>query len=170
MAENEVTTVGKDVVVTLEYALEVEGKEIDNGPIQFIQGHGNIISGLENQIEGMALGESKDVLVRAEDAYGSYDPDLEIEVPLSNFPEDFNIELGRPMRIQDGDGRIFTGIAVAITGEQVKLNLNHPLAGKDLLFKTKVIDLRPATEKEIECGHLENNCSGCGPDGCEGCG
>ena len=169
MAENEVTLVGKDVVVTMDYRLEVDGNEIDAGPIQFLQGHGNIIPGLENEVEGMSLGEEKEVLVKAENAYGTYDPDLEIEVPLSTFPEDFEIKLGHPMRLQDGEGHVFTGVAMAITDETVLLNLNHPLAGKDLLFKTKVSALRPATEQEIAQGSLASGCSGCSSGDCSDC-
>lgn len=169
MAENEITLVGKDVVVTMDYRLEVDGNEIDAGPIQFLQGHGNIIPGLENEVEGMSLGEEKEVLVKAENAYGKYDPDLEIEVPLSTFPEDFEIKLGHPMRLQDGEGHVFTGVAMAITDETVLLNLNHPLAGKDLLFKTKVSALRPATEQEIAQGSLASGCSGCSSGDCSDC-
>lgn len=169
MAENERTRVEKDVVVTMEYRLEIDGKEVDSGPIQFLHGHGNIIPGLEKEVSGMTLGEEKDVFVKADDAYGDYDSDLEIEVPLNNFPEDFEIQLGRPMRIQDGEGHIFTGVAMAITDEVVKLNLNHPLAGKDLLFKTKVMSLRSATDTEIEQGRLTSACSGCASDDCSEC-
>lgn len=169
MAENEVTLVGKDVVVTMDYRLEVDGNEIDAGPIQFLQGHGNIIPGLENEVEGMTLGEEKEVLVKPEHAYGNYDPDLEIEVPLSTFPEDFEIKLGHPMRLQDGEGHVFTGVAMAITDETVTLNLNHPLAGKDLLFKTKVSAIRSATELEITQGGLASGCSSCSSGDCSDC-
>jgi FKBP-type peptidyl-prolyl cis-trans isomerase SlyD len=162
--------VEKDIVVTLDYSLEVNGSEIDNGPIQYIQGHGNIIPGLENEVEGMALGEEKEVLVKAQDAYGEYDPELEVEVSLKSFPEDFEIKLGEPMRLQDSQGHVFTGVAVAISDDYVKMNLNHPLAGKDLLFKTKVIDLRPATEDEISRGSLPQGCSGCSSSDCGDCG
>lgn len=170
MANSEVSTIENNVVVTMDYHLEVDGQEIDSGPIQFIQGQGNIIPGLERQIAGMAVGDAKEVHVEAKDAYGSYDPEMEIEVPLSSFPKDFDIQLGRPMRMQDGEGHAFTGIAVAITDENIKLNLNHPLAGKDLLFKVGVKDLRAATEDEIRLGHLANDCAGCGTDECAGCG
>ncbi len=169
MAEKEISTIEKNVVVTLDYSLEVEGQEIDSGPIQFLHGHGNIIPGLESEIEGMELGEAKEVHVTAEDAYGHYDPDLEMDLPRSSFPEDFDIQLGRPMRLQDTEGRIFTGVAVAITDEAVKMNLNHPLAGKDLLFKTQVKDLRAATEEEIERGSLASGCSGCSSGDCSDC-
>jgi FKBP-type peptidyl-prolyl cis-trans isomerase SlyD len=169
MAENEITTIKKNVVVTLDYNLEVDGSEIDSGPIQFLHGHGNVIPGLESEVEGMALGEEKEVLVKSKDAYGPYDPDLEIEVPLNSFPEDFKIELGRPLRLQDGEGRVFTGVAMAITDEVVKINLNHPLAGKDLRFNTKVKDLRAATDEEIEQGRLSSGCGGCSSDNCGDC-
>jgi FKBP-type peptidyl-prolyl cis-trans isomerase SlyD len=172
MAEIKALTVDKDVVVTLDYHLEVEGQEVDSGPIQFLFGHGNIIPGLEDQIKGMAIGDEKEIQVEAKDAYGHYDPELEIEVPLTSFPEDFNIELGRPMRMQDGEGHVFTGIAIAITDEVVKLNLNHPLAGKDLVFRTRIDDLRPATETEVQQGEVASACGGCGSGdcGCDGCG
>jgi len=169
MVEKELSRVQKDIVVTMDYSLTVDDKEIDSGLIHFLQGHGNIIPGLEKEIEGMTLGEEKEVFVQAEDAYGTYDPELEIEVPLSTFPEDFEIKLGRPMRMQDDQGHVFTAVAMAISDEMVTLNLNHPLAGKDLLFKTKVSTLRPATEIEIAQGHLSGGCSGCSSNDCEGC-
>lgn len=169
MSENEVKEIQKNAVVTLDYNLEVEGQEIDSGPIQFIHGYANIIPGLEREIEGMALGEEKEVRVKAEDAYGEYDPELEIEIALTSFPDDFEIKLGRPMRLQDNNGQIFTGVAIAVTDETVKLNLNHPLAGKDLLFKTKVKALRPGTEEEIRRGSLQNACSGCSSGDCSDC-
>jgi FKBP-type peptidyl-prolyl cis-trans isomerase SlyD len=171
MADTNVLSVDNNVVVTLDYQLHVEGKEVDAGPIQFLFGHGNIIPGLENQIKGMKIGDEKEVHVEAKDAYGHYDPELEIDVPLTTFPEDFKIELGRPMRMQDGQGHVFTGIAIAITDEVVKLNLNHPLAGKDLVFKTRIDDLRPATETEVQQGAVASSCGGCGSGdcGCDGC-
>ncbi len=169
MTENEVSTIKKDVVVTLDYTLEVDGSEIDSGPIQFLHGYGNIISGLESEVEGMDLGEEKKVLVKAENGYGEYDPELEIDIPLTSFPEDFEIKLGHPMRLQDGQGHVFTGVAMALSDESVKMNLNHPLAGKDLLFKTKVIDLRPATAQELEQGRIASSCSGCSSGDCADC-
>lgn len=169
MTENEAKMIEKDVVVTMDYQLEVDGAQIDSGPIQFLQGYGNIIPGLESEIEGMTMGEEKEVFITAENAYGAYDPQMEINVPLDSFPEDFMLELGRPMRLQDGEGNVFTGVAMAITDDAVKLNLNHPLAGKDLRFKTRVTGLRPATAQEKEQGYLASNCSGCSSGDCSEC-
>jgi FKBP-type peptidyl-prolyl cis-trans isomerase SlyD len=168
MVENELTAIRKDMVVTMDYRLEVDGNEIDSGPIQFLQGYGNIIPGLESEVEGMTLGEEKAVMVKAENAYGNYDPELEREVPRNKFPEDFEIILGRPMRMQIDGGQIVTGVAMAISDETVTINFNHPLAGKDLLFQTKVMDLRPATEIEMEQGYLSGSCGGCTSD-CSEC-
>lgn len=161
MTENSVQNINNNIVVTLDYALEVDGNQIDSGPIQFIQGHGNIIPGLESALEGSELGQEKEILVKAEDAYGQYDPDMEIDLPRTTFPGEFEIKLGRPMRLQDDKGQIFTGTAIGITDEMIKLNLNHPLAGKDLLFKTNIKALRMATEEEIAQGRLVSSCSGC---------
>ncbi len=169
MTEMNDLSVEKNIVVTLDYSLEVDGQEIDTGPIQFLQGHGNIIPGLEREVEGMQVGDEKDVFVEAKKAYGEYDPEMEVDVPLSSFPEDFEIRLGRPMRLQDGEGHVFTGVAMAITDSTVKMNLNHPLAGKDLLFKTKIRDLRPATETEIAQGRLAAGCSSCSTGDCSDC-
>jgi len=170
MSNQEITNIEKDIIVTLDYDLEVDGALIDSGPIQFLFGYGNIIPGLESEIEGMKLGEEKEILVSAEQAYGKYDPDLEIEFPLSSFPENFKIELGRPMRLQDDQGRTFTGVAIELSAETVKLNLNHPLAGKDLLFKTAVKELRQATSEELERGQMTSACSGCSSGNCGSCG
>lgn len=170
MSKNNELIIQKDIVVTLDYQLEVDGHQIDSGPIQFLHGYGNIIPGLEKEVNGMQLGEEKQILVQAEEAYGHYDPELEMDIPRSSFPQDFEIELGRPMRMQDDQGHIFTGVALGITDETVKMNMNHPLAGKNLLFNTKVMDLRQATEQEIEQGHLTNTCSGCASSDCDGCG
>jgi FKBP-type peptidyl-prolyl cis-trans isomerase SlyD len=169
MTEKEVTTIEKGVVVTMDYSLEVDGKEIDSGPIQFLHGYGNIIPGLESEVEGMSLGEEKAVFVKAKEAYGVYNPELELDVPLSSFPEDFEIKLGHPMRIQDGEGNIFTGVAMSINDTSVELNLNHPLAGKDLHFMTKVTDLRAATALEKEQGRLSSECSSCSSFDCGEC-
>jgi FKBP-type peptidyl-prolyl cis-trans isomerase SlyD len=169
MTDKQTQKIEKDIVVTLDYTLEVDGQQIDEGPIQFIHGHDNIIPGLEKELEGMQLGDKKEILVKAADAYGEYDPEMEVELPLSSFPDDFEIQLGRPMRLRDGEGHIFTGVATAITDEKVKLNLNHPLAGKDLVFKTEIADLRPGTEEEIKNGRLQSACAGCSSDDCGDC-
>src|ERR1041385_9290653 len=97
-------TVQNDVVVSMEYTLQVEGEEIDSSkgqePLQFLAGHGNIISGLEREMLGMKVGESKDVVVAPQDAYGEFDEEAYMEVPRKEFPADLPIEEGTELTVR----------------------------------------------------------------------
>lgn len=175
MADTKVNIVQNDMIVLLEYTLTVDGQEVDSGPIEYLQGHKNIIPGLETAVAGMTIGETKEVTVKAADAYGEYDKETIVNVARTSFPKDFEIKLGHPMRIRDESGNIFSGTVTALGDENVELDLNHPLAGKDLLFKATVSDLREASEEEITHGHVQQSgCGGCGSQssGCssDGCG
>lgn len=152
------TTVADDVVVSIEYTLTVDGEVVDaseeNEPLEYIQGYQNIISGLEREMTGMKIGDSKDVKVKPVDGYGELDPDALIEIPRSEFPKDFDLKPGVDLQLQNQDGELLNAVVVAVVGNQVKLDLNHPLAGKELFFQVKVVDLRDATEEELEHGHV----------------
>jgi len=136
----------------------VNGEKIDScdesDPLQFIQGQGHIISGLENEMEGMVIGESKHVLVKAADGYGDFDPEQIVEMPKSEFPEDFTLEPGMEVTFEDEDGTELSAFVEEVALETVTFNFNHPLAGNDLEFDVRVTDLRPATEEELEHGHV----------------
>ena len=168
--QSEFTKVAKDLVVSLEYTLTVDGEVVDsseeNGAIEYIQGHENIISGLESQLEGMKLGESKKVLVKAVDAYGEYDPESVEEIPLSDFPKDIPLEVGVELAVEDEDEGAISAVIEEVGKDSVVLNFNHPLAGKDLSFDVKIADIRAATAEELEHGHVhgdEEDCDcGCG--------
>lgn len=171
MSELNIDIVQDDMVVLMDYTLTVEGQEIDKGPIEYLQGHGNIISGLETALNGMKIGESREVFVPAAEAYGEYDEESLVQISRDSFPPDFEISLGVPMRIRDEEGHVFSGTVTAISDDNVEFDMNHPLAGKDLHFKTTILELRPATPKELEHGHVESGCSGCGSHGCgDSCG
>ena len=150
--------VRKDLVVSMEYELKVEDEVIDfseeNDPLDFIQGHGHIIPGLEKAIEGMTVGESKDVFVKAEDAYGPYDPEEFTEVPKSEFPEEIPLEIGTEIGIEDENGEELSAFIEEVTLDTITLNFNHPLAGKDLNFKVKIVGIRQPTEEELEHDHI----------------
>ena len=158
--KNQNLTIQDDTVVSLEYTLQVEGEIVDSTGedehIQFIQGHGQIIPGLESQIFGMSSGESKEVTVPAEDAYGVLDEDALGTVPRDEFPADMPLEKGVALQLRDQDGEVFDAYVESVGKKSVEINLNHPLAGKELLFSVKVLDLRPATEDEIAHGHVHD--------------
>jgi len=153
-------TIRDEVVVSLEYTLQVEGEIVDSTGedehIQFIQGHGQIIPGLESQLYGMSSGESKEVTVPAEDAYGVLDEDALGTVPRDEFPPDMPLEKGVALQLRDEDGEVFDAYVESVNKKTVEINLNHPLAGKELLFSVKVLELRPATEDEIAHGHVHD--------------
>src|SRR3989337_3837054 len=91
MADNKPLMVTDDVVLSLAYKLTVDGEVLDmaddHDAIQFLQGHGNIISGLESQLAGMKVGESKQVVVPAGTGYGPLDKNAIEDIPLSEFPQ-----------------------------------------------------------------------------------
>jgi len=157
---NQNPTIRDDVVVSLEYTLQVEGEIVDSTGedehIQFIQGYGQIIPGLESQIYGMSSGESKEVTVPAEEAYGELDEDALGIVPRDEFPPDMPLEKGVALQLHDEDGEKFDAYVESVGKKSVEINLNHPLAGKELHFSVKVLELRPANEDEIAHGHVHD--------------
>ena len=148
-----------NVVVTMAYTLIVDGETINSTAegeaLVFIQGYGSIIPGLENSLYGMEVGSSRPVRVPASDAYGEYELDNISSIPLSEFPEDLNLTSGLELEMEDKDGDIVYGKIVSIGKSRVKMDFNHPLAGKDLDFEVTVLDLRQATEKELEQGYVD---------------
>ena len=157
---NQNPTIQDDVVVSLEYTLHEEGEIVDSTGedehIQFIQGHGQIIPGLESQLYGMSGGESKEVTVPPDEAYGILDEEALGTVPRDEFPPDMPLEKGVALQLRDEDGEVFDAYVESVDKKSVEINLNHPLAGKELHFSVKVLDLRPASEDEIAHGHVHD--------------
>jgi FKBP-type peptidyl-prolyl cis-trans isomerase SlyD len=155
---NNHNTVGDNMVVSLDYKLTVDGEIIDasekDQPIQFIQGQGQIIAGLERGLYGMEVGESRDVQVAAAEGYGEEDPEAYSDVPRGDFPDHIPLEPGVRLQLKDQDGETKQAHIVSVDDEDVRLSFNHPLAGKDLSFEVKVVDLRLATQEEIDHGHI----------------
>jgi FKBP-type peptidyl-prolyl cis-trans isomerase SlyD len=151
-------SVQNDVVVSMEYTLRVDNEVIDSSeghdPLEFLAGHGNIISGLEREMIGMKIGESKDVVVKPADGYGEYDEQAFMDVPRGDFPKDMPVEEGLELTVRDDSGEAHYARIDNINSETVRLNFNHPLAGDELHFNVKVVGLREPTEEEMEHGHV----------------
>jgi len=145
-------------VVSMEYTLRVDGEVADTSegrePLEFVHGAGNIIPGLEREMTGMKVGESKDVVVAATDAYGEENEKAFIDVPKAQFPEEIPMKIGTEIQVQNQAGQPMYARIEQVVGENVRLNFNHPLAGKELHFAIKVVALRDATEEEVEHGHV----------------
>ena len=153
--------VADGLVVTLEYTLRVDGEILDtsqdNEPIQFIQGEEHIVSGLERELYGMIVGDEKEVLVSPGDGYGEIESDAWMDVPLDEFPPEIPMEIGTQLRLRGEEDETRHARIATIGKETVRLDFNHPLAGKDLHFSVKVVDLRSATEEEKAHGHVHGD-------------
>lgn len=149
--------VGDGQVVSMEYTLRVDGEVLDTSegrePLQYLHGAGNIISGLERGMTGMAVGESKDVIVAAKDGYGETNPQAFMDVTRRDFPADMPLKVGLEMELSDQNGQPLYARVESVEGDVVRLNMNHPLAGKELHFNVKVVALRAATDEEKAHGH-----------------
>ncbi|MCU0485901.1 MAG: peptidylprolyl isomerase [Anaerolineales bacterium] len=147
-----------DLVVTMAYTLTVEGEIVDSSeesePIQFIQGAGHILPALEEEIYGMAVGDEKEVVLSAEEGYGEIDLDAFADIPRSDFPAQIPLKPGVELQLKDQDGEVHYARIESIEGDSVRLNMNHPLAGKELNFYVQIEALRTATEEELEHGHV----------------
>lgn len=151
-------SVQNGVVVSMEYTLKVDGEVIDSSegqePLEFLTGHGNIISGLEREMIGMRVGDSKDVVVLPADGYGEYDEEAYLDVPRGQFPKDMQVEEGMELTVRDDSGQGRYARIESVEGETVRLNFNHPLAGDELHFNVKVVNLREPTAEELDHGHV----------------
>ena len=152
--------VQNDLVVSMEYTLHVDGKVMDSSegqePLEFLAGASNIITGLEREMIGMKIGESKDVIISPEDGYGEMDEEAYMDVPRSEFPEDMPMRSGVEMEMSDDDGNPMYARIDSLDGDTITLNFNHPLAGKELHFNVKVVGLRAATKEELKHGHAHS--------------
>ncbi len=161
--ENKPRAVSDDVVVSIDYRLTVDGQVVDttegDEPLNFLQGHQNIIPGLERELVGMMIGDSKKVVVTPAEAYGEVDPDNIIDVPRSEFPEEIPLEPGTELEVKNADGEVLSATINQVNDDSVKLDFNHPLAGKELTFDVTIVDLRAATDEELAHGlaHYEDD-------------
>lgn len=145
-------------VVSMHYTLHVDGEMVDSSqgsePLQFIQGMGHIIPGLEHELYEMQVGESKKVSVAPRDGYGEVDSAAFMDVPRDSFPAEIPLEVGTQLELKDKSGHPSMARIESVTDENVRLDMNHPLAGKQLDFDVTIAALRKATDEEVSHGHV----------------
>ena len=146
------------LVISMDYTLKVDERIVDTSdghePIEFIQGIGNIVPGLERELYGLVIGDIKNVIVKAKDGYGEFDKGAFMDVPRHDFPAEIPMEIGTQLALHDQQGRPMHASIAQIGDESVKLDFNHPMAGKELHFSVKITGLRAATNEELEHGHV----------------
>lgn len=171
---SEELVVAKDVVVGLAYTLYVENAVEDSAPasapLEYIHGHGNLISGLEKALEGLKVGDKKNVTVSPEEAYGEYDPEGVIKLERSLFPPEFPILKGQLVPLEDDEGNHLHSYILEWDDDTVTVDLNAPMAGKTLVFDCEIVSLRPGTAEEIEAGSIYLGEDGCDCGDCSSCG
>jgi FKBP-type peptidyl-prolyl cis-trans isomerase SlyD len=128
--------------VAVRYELKVEGNLVDSNleaqPLEFEFGTGQIIPGLESRIQDMSEGESKEVTVPAVEGYGEYNEEAQQTLPKEQFAAIDNLQVGMPLQGQGQNGQPIQVVVKDIQDESVVIDLNHPLAGKDLNFAITV--------------------------------
>jgi peptidylprolyl isomerase len=118
-----------------------DGCGCESGPLEFIIGEGNVIPGFEAAVVGMSLGESKEIKIPMDEAYGPHQDELVGVVELSRLPEGVIPELGGQLEVTGEDGEAFPVLITDITDTDVTLDANHPLAGRDLTFDIRLIEI-----------------------------
>jgi FKBP-type peptidyl-prolyl cis-trans isomerase SlyD len=147
-------------VVTMHYTLKNGGDQgdvLDSSvgaePLVYIQGMGQIIPGLEKQMEGKAKGDKLQALIAPVDAYGERNDQMVNSMPKSEFPEPDQLAVGMQFQVDTDQGPLVLTI-LEVKDDEVVLDGNHPLAGFTLHFDVEITDIREATEEEIAHGHV----------------
>lgn len=150
--------VSADRVVTLHYTLKDDGGAVLDSsaggePLAYIQGHGNLVAGLEKALEGKTDGTSLSVVVAPADGYGTRDESLVRRVPKRTLQGAGALKKGMQFQARtEGGMRLFT--VTAVIGDMVALDGNHPLADRTLHFDVQIVGVREATAEELEHGHV----------------
>jgi FKBP-type peptidyl-prolyl cis-trans isomerase SlyD len=150
--------VQNDHVVSIDYTLKNDAGEVmdtseQNGPLAYLHGHQNIIPGLEKALDDKSVGDSFTVSIEPADAYGERDERMIQTVPRSMFQGVDEIEPGMRFQAQT-EGGVTVVTIKEVNGDEITLDGNHELAGETLHFDVEVKDVRPASEEELEHGHV----------------
>ncbi len=149
--------IAQDCVVRFEYTMtDPTGLVLDQSKgeqaLAYLHGHHNIIPGLEKIMEGREVGDEFTATISASDAYGIRDEGLVFSASRSAFPADVELSPGKRFQVRTPQG-LKTATVVQVDGETVRLDANHALAGQDLVFAVRILEVRQATAGELQHGH-----------------
>ncbi len=169
-------------MVAVDYTLTVDGQIADQSqpgaPLQFVCGTGMLLPKFEAAIMGLGAGEKSSFTLTAQDGYGEINEEAIVELPKSIFMVDGVVAedvlvVGNPVPMADAEGNRMMGVIKEIAEETVKMDFNHPMAGKTLNFEVEVVSVRDVTPEDLAqqggcgcgCGEGESECnSDCGSD------
>jgi FKBP-type peptidyl-prolyl cis-trans isomerase SlyD len=158
--------IGNKKVVSLTYELrendangELIQKVEKDMPFVYLFGIGGLLPKFENSLAGLKTGNVFEFSLTPDEAYGNFDENAIISLPKSVFEVDGKIEeglltLGNQITMEDNHGNPMDGIVLEVTDKDVKMDFNHPLAGLDLHFSGEILEVREATDEELQHGHV----------------
>lgn len=114
-----------------------EGRE----PLEFEVGAGMVIAGFDNGVIGMVAGDKRTIEIPVDEAYGAANPEMLVEYPKNQFPEDMQPEAGMRLNMTNGSGQVIPVVIKEVNAEMVILDANHPLAGQDLVFDIELVEI-----------------------------
>jgi len=159
-------TIEKNTVVSVNYNLSLKetGEQVEQTskehPFVFLYGAGGLLEDFETNLRGKKSGDTFDFFIDHKRGYGVRDEQHIVMIPINAFLgedgklDDANVKVGVTLPMVDNDGNRLYGNVLEITAEYVKMDFNHPLAGKDLHFKGEILEVRVATEEELAHGHV----------------
>lgn len=113
----------------------------NNEPVEFIIGQGSVVPGLENAVIGMEEGEKRSVMIPPEDAYGHHKIELVTSIDSSRLPPEIHPEIGMKLQARTKEGLVTTVTVTEMTDDYITLDGNHPLAGEELIFEIKLLEI-----------------------------
>ena len=169
--------ISKHAMVTLTYDLRIDDEQgevieqtTEEKPLQFLYGAGTMLPKFETHLAGLKPGEPFEIRLSKNDAYGDLNEDAIVDLPKNVFMVDgkFDDELiavGNTVPMMSSNGQRLNGLVLDINHENIKMDFNHPLAGEDLYFAGKVLEVREASDEEL-AQILSGGGCGCGSGGC----
>ena len=165
----------KNHVVALSYELTVDGNIVDSAteeqPLEYIHGNNMLIPRFEEEVDGKEAGEDFAFTLSPEEGYGEHNPKMRFDIPKESFAIDGAIRedllvVGRVIPMLNSAGQVCHAQIIEVKDNDVTVDFNHPMAGKTLNFKGKVVSVREATEADLKSAQ---HCD-CGEDDCDCCG
>jgi peptidylprolyl isomerase len=136
----------KGDTILVHYAGKIENGEMfdsseGHDPLKFTVGSGNIITGFDNAVMGMKKGDKKTVTITPGDGYGERLNENIVTIPRGDSPEEQNVAVGMPVYLVDQEGENIPGIVTEVFADTVNVDINHPLAGKTLVFDIEIVEI-----------------------------
>jgi FKBP-type peptidyl-prolyl cis-trans isomerase SlpA len=141
-------TIEQGTKVTMSFSLALENGEVidsnfDSEPATFVLGDGNLLPGFEVPLQGLKAGDQAEFVIAPENAFGQRNPENIQQLARDNFGQE-SIAVGDVFSFQNGDGEL-PGVVIEIGNELVKVDFNHPLAGRNIIFKVDIVEVSPSS-------------------------